>query len=101
MEINNYVGPILAFTVFATIGIGHVLVRYLNYHFGIKPGVYLFVIGLGFLVFSVFIQSDLWSSVIGIIGMTVVWDGIEIYRQEKRVLKGYAPKNPNRKYPNE
>jgi hypothetical protein len=28
--------------------------------------------------------------------MTVLWDGIEIYRQEKRVIKGHAPENPKR-----
>ncbi|HBS12268.1 MAG TPA: hypothetical protein DEO36_06975 [Flavobacteriaceae bacterium] len=96
MELNNYVGPILAVTVFVTIGIGHVAVRYLNYHLGTKPGIPLFIIGFSLLIYTMYVPSDLWSSVVGIIGMTTVWDGIEMYRQEKRIINGHAPENPKR-----
>lgn len=96
MEVISYTGPVLAITVFITIGAGHVMVRYLNYHFGTKPGIPFLLAGIALMGYSLFVQSDLWSSVIGIIGMTVLWDGIEFYRQEKRVLKGHAPENPKR-----
>ena len=96
MELNNYVGPILMLVVFITIGIGHISVRYLNYHYGTKPGIPLLALGFGLLAYTLYIPSDLWSSVVGIIGMTVVWDGVEIFKQEKRIIKGHAPENPKR-----
>ncbi len=96
MKIDDYVGPILAIIVFITIGFGHIIVRSLNFHFGTKPGIPLLIIGCGIMIWSVFIMSDLLSAIMGIIGITILWDGIEIYRQEKRIIKGHAPENPNR-----
>ncbi len=96
MEIINYTGPILAFTVFATIGIGHVLVRFLNYHLGTLPGIPFLLSGIASLISSIWISSNLWSSIVGIVGITLFWDGVEFYRQEKRVKKGHAPENPKR-----
>ena len=98
MNINDFTGIILAIIVFATIGFGHVFVRKVNYHFGTKPAPFLFIIGLTMMVYSMYVTSNLFSASLGITAITIIWDGIELYRQEKRVEKGHAPKNPNRKY---
>lgn len=34
------------------------------------------------------------SAVLGIVGMTLLWDALEFWRQQKRVAHGHAPANP-------
>ena len=85
-------GAVLAATTFATIAIGHVLVRSLNYHFGTKPAAPFFLLGAILFYLSMSTEGDLISAVLGIVAITTVWDGIEIFRQQKRVEKGHAPR---------
>ena len=35
------------------------------------------------------------SAVFGITGITLLWDAFEFIRQQKRIIKGHAPANPN------
>ena len=53
------------------------------------------LLGLGFGIVSFFAESNAVSGVFGIIGITFLWDGLEFYRQQKRVKKGHAPANPD------
>jgi len=92
----EWAGPILAVVTVATIGAGHVAVRKLNYHLGTWPAYPLFALGLGGLVASLFVSSDIASAALGIVGITTLWDGVEMFRQERRVNKGHAPRNPRR-----
>lgn len=92
----EWAGPILAVVTVLTIGVGHVTVRKLNYHLGTWPAYPLFVFGIGALAASLFVSSDLVSAVLGIVGITTAWDGVEMFRQERRVAKGHAPRNPRR-----
>ena len=91
-------GPVLAFIVVGTIAAGHVAVRKLNYLWGTKPAVPLITLGAAILTGSLYVDSNLLCATLGIVGITTLWDGVEIIRQEKRVLVGHAPKNPNRKF---
>ena len=83
----QWAGPILAMTTFATIGIGHVLVRRLHARYGTRPAIPFFVLGGLVLLSSIFILTNLISAILGITGITLVWDGIEIFRQEKRMQR--------------
>ncbi len=83
----QWAGPILAVVTFATIGIGHVLVRRLHARFGTRPAIPLFALGLLVLIVSLFTRDDLFSAVLGITAITLLWDGIEMYRQEQRVRR--------------
>lgn len=85
----QWAGPVLAFTTFATIGIGHVLVRRLHARFGTRPAVPFFVLGAAVLLASLLVLADLLSGVLGIVGVTFLWDGIEMYRQERRKQRGH------------
>jgi len=92
---RTWAGPVLAVTTFATIGFGHVLVRRLHARFGTRPGVPLILMGLALLAYSAALPGDLPSAVVGITAVTVFWDGVEIFRQEKRrqreaLLRGKA-----------
>ena len=93
----QWAGLALAVTTVATIGVGHVLVRKLNYHFGTKPAPLAFLLGAAAMAASLLVSRDLTSALLGIVGITTLWDGVELIRQEERVRKGRAPRNPKRK----
>lgn len=89
-------GVILAFITFGTIAFGHVAVRKLNYLYGTKPARYVLLAGLVFLFLSLQTHNDLASAALGIVGITTLWDSYELIRQEERIRRGHAPRNPNR-----
>jgi hypothetical protein len=94
--ILQWSGPLLAALTLGTIGVGHVAVRRANYAYGTKPVPYVLILGLAFLLCSLFVASDLVSGALGVLGMTTVWDAVELIRQEGRIRRGHAPANPNR-----
>jgi hypothetical protein len=83
----QWAGLVLALTTFVTIAAGHILVRRLHARFGTRPAIPFFILGSLILIFSLFNTLNLVSAVLGITGITLVWDGIEIYRQEKRMQR--------------
>jgi threonine/homoserine/homoserine lactone efflux protein len=80
-------GLVLAFVTFATIGLGHVLVRRLHASFGTRPAIPFILAGLLVLFASLLTPQNLVSAVLGISAITLVWDGIEFFRQEKRMQR--------------
>jgi hypothetical protein len=92
----QWAGLVLAALTFGTIGLGHVAVRKLNYRYGTKPAPFFFVLGLGFLGLSLLVTDYLASAALGIVGMTTLWDAVELIRQEGRIRRGHAPANPYR-----
>lgn len=94
--ILQWAGLVLAVTTVATIGFGHVAVVKINYRYGTKPAPCFFGLGLVFLFLSLWMSSNLASAVLGIVGLTTLWDGLELHRQEERIRRGHAPTNPDR-----
>jgi hypothetical protein len=80
----QWAGLVLAVVTCATIGAGHVLVRWLHARFGTRPAIPLFGLGAIVLAASAAAASDLLSGALGLTAITLLWDGLEIYRQEKR-----------------
>jgi len=81
----QWAGIILASVTFATIGIGHVLVRRLHARYGTRPALPFFGAGLLVLILSLVTSNDLLSAVMGLTAITLLWDGIDMYRQEQRM----------------
>ena len=92
----EWTGVVLSAVTVATIGFGHVMVRKVNYYFGTKPVPLVALAGIAILASSLLTTSVLVSGALGIVGITTLWDAVELFRQEKRVRKGHAPRNPNR-----
>jgi len=92
----QWAGLVLAVLTFGTIGLGHVVVRKLNYRYGTKPAPFFLVLGLSFLGLSLLVTNNLASAALGILGMTTLWDSMEFVRQEERIRRGHAPANPDR-----
>lgn len=95
MEINP-LGLVAALTAFLSIWIGHVSVRKIEaetVHLW-KPMLMAILLGLVLEAAALFTTQRILSTVFGILGITLLWDALEIKRQAKRVRKGHAPANP-------
>lgn len=83
----QWAGPILALTTFVAIGAGHVMVRRFHARYGTRPAIVFFICGALALLGSLLAGSNLVSAVIGVTAITLLWDGVEMYRQEKRMRR--------------
>ena len=92
----NFEGLIVGVLAFLIIGLFHPLVVKGEYYFGVKCWWVFLVFGIIALLASVFIDSLLWSSVLGVFGFSCLWSIKEIFEQEERVKKGWFPKNPKK-----
>lgn len=96
MEINT-LGLTAAITAFLTIWLGHVAVRKVEAEArDIKiPMVIAIALGLITEYGSLLTGNRPLSTVLGILGVTLLWDAFELHRQENRIKHGHAPANPN------
>lgn len=91
-------GIIIGFCAFLIIGLFHPLVKKSEYYFSKKIWPVFLILGIGFLVISILTRFSIFlSAITGIIGFSFLWSIHEVIEQEKRVEKGWFPKNPNRK----
>jgi|Deesub1362A_J573_1020465.scaffolds.fasta_scaffold01109_4 uncharacterized membrane protein len=86
----QWIGPLMALLTVGTIAFGHVLVRWLHARFGTRPGGPLLGLGLLLLIASLFSRADWVSAVLGVLGITTFWDGVEVFHQEKRMRRDAA-----------
>ena len=93
----NSIGLVTALTTFLSIWFGHVAVRKLEWASPTLwlPTLLFASLGLGLEVFSLFTSGQLAAIISGILGMTLLWDGLEFTRQQNRIKKGHAPANLN------
>ncbi|HMQ34418.1 MAG TPA: DUF4491 family protein [Chloroflexaceae bacterium] len=87
----------MALATFLGIWWGHVGVRLLERKLvRVEPAAFaLAAAGLGLNLYSLFAPSLTVAGVCSIIGITLLWDAYELFRQQRRVIKGHAPANPN------
>lgn len=96
----NIQGIIVGFCTFIIIGLFHPIVVKSEYHFGKKVWPAFLIAGIIFIYFSLKVQSSIISPILSVLGFTCLWSIHELFEQEKRVKKGWFPKNPNREYEN-
>ncbi|MBI5353979.1 MAG: DUF4491 family protein [Chloroflexi bacterium] len=96
MEINT-IGLTAAITAFLSIWIGHVAVRKIEAASPVIwiPTVASILLGLVTEYCSLLTNNLHLKTAFGIIGVTLLWDALEFTRQQKRIIKGHAPANPN------
>ncbi len=85
----QWAGVVLAAVTVATIGLGHVMVRRFHARWGTRPAVPFMLLSAVVMAAAFASANDLLSGVLGITAMTLFWDGVEIYRQEKRARAGH------------
>jgi hypothetical protein len=94
MEIN-FIGFSAAFATFFCVWMGHVAVRKIEretVNLWI-PVVVAIVLGVGFETVSFLTSNLVFSVMSGILGVTLLWDALEFFRQQKRIKRGHAPAN--------
>lgn len=91
-----YTGIIIAVSTFLIIGMCHPLVIKTEYYFGTRPWWIFLLVGIASMVAALFIENVILSSILGVVGASLLWGIGELFEQKKRVKKGWFPKNPKR-----
>ncbi|MBI5934399.1 MAG: DUF4491 family protein [Chloroflexi bacterium] len=93
----NTLGLTSAITAFLAIWFGHVGVRKIESASRtiLAPTIIAVLLGLIVEYLSVITENIHLKAIFGIVGVTLLWDGFEFIRQQKRIRKGHAPANPN------
>jgi hypothetical protein len=92
----NWTGLVAALATFFGIWFGHVAVRTVEAK---APKLWIPVLlalasGLGLEYWSLTTNNPLLLVATGILGVTLLWDALEFWRQQRRVEQGHAPANP-------
>ena len=94
----HFDGLIIGASTFLIIGLFHPLVIKMEYYWGTKYWWTWLLAGLIALGFSLFVESITFSAILGSFAFSAFWGIGELFAQEKRVQKGWFPKNPKRTY---
>lgn len=92
----NWIGLIAALATFLGVWLGHVGVRAVEFRAAslAAPRLIFISLGLACELGALLISDRPLSGALGIIGVTLLFDALELSRQFKRVQKGHAPANP-------
>ena len=93
----NWLGLASACATFFGVWIGHVSVRKIEREVTRLwiPSMLALFSGIGLELASFWTENLIISTICGILGVTLLWDALEIaVRQPKRVKEGHAPANP-------
>ena len=93
----NFTGLIIGVATFLCIGIFHPLVIKAEYHFGVRCWWVFLVMGLVCIAGSLLVASTILSTLLGVTAFSSLWSILELFKQRRRVEKGWFPKNPKRK----
>ena len=89
---------LIAVGTFFIIGLFHPLVVKTEYYFGTRSWWFFLALGVLGIIACLWVSDLFWSSLLGVFAFSCFWSIHEIFQQEKRVRKGWFPKNPKRKY---
>ena len=90
-------GIVIGVFSFLCIGIFHPIVIKSEYYFSKKIFPLFIIAGIILLILALSEDNIVLSSCFAVAGMSSFWSVKELFEQEKRVKKGWFPKNPNRK----
>lgn len=96
MELH-FTGVIIAISTFLIIGIFHPIVIKVEYRWGTRPWWIFLVLGLLAICVAFLMENVIVSSLLGVLGASLLWSIGELFSQKKRVEKGWFPMNPARK----
>lgn len=92
----NFSGIIVGAAVFLSIGICHPAVIKMEYYWGKQSWWIWLMVGLILTCASLFVKDSIVSTIIGGFAFSCFWAILEMFLQEKRVLRGWFPENPGR-----
>lgn len=94
----TFEGLIIGLGTFLIIGLFHPLVIKGEYHYGTRFWWVFLVAGIVFGLLSTLVSNVLVSSLLGVASFSSFWGILEVHQQEKRVQRGWFPRNPKRTY---
>lgn len=93
----NWDGIVIGAATFLIIGLLHPVVIKAEYFAGKGIWPLFLVLGSLCITCSVLISSVIPASLLAVLGFSLLWSIRELFEQEKRVQKGWFPRNPNKK----
>ena len=93
----NFTGILVGLVTFLTIGVFHPIVIKAEYYWGKRCWWVFLVVGLITLGLSLLLDNVVLSTIVGVFSFSCFWSIHEIIEQEKRVERGWFPKNPKKK----
>jgi hypothetical protein len=94
---HNLTGILTGICTFLIIGIYHPIVIKCEYYFGVRCWWVFLLTGIAGIASALLIRDTLYSALLSVWGFSSFWAILELFEQDKRVKKGWFPKNPNRK----
>ena len=91
----HFTGIIIAVSTFLIIGIFHPIVIKTEYYFGTSPWWIFLVLGIISVAAAFCVANVILSSLLGVLGASLLWSIGELFEQHKRVEKGWFPKKKN------
>lgn len=95
-----FTGIIIALSTFLIIGIFHPIVIKTEYYFGTRPWSLFLIFGIISVIASLCVEDIIASSILGVLGASLLWSIGELFEQKQRVAKGWFPKR-KKKYSSE
>lgn len=89
-------GIVIGAVSFLMIGLFHPIIIKCEYYFSARAWPAFLITGLGLCAGSLFIEDTVLSAALSVTGFASLWSIGELKHQEKRVEKGWFPRNPNR-----
>ena len=99
LSLGNWLGLAIGACTFLIIGLFHPIVIKCEYYFGTRCWWWFLIAGIALGVLAVIVSDVFFSSLLGVTAFSCLWSIIEIFEQQKRVQRGWFPRNPNRHYP--
>jgi len=94
----NITGVLIGAAAFLCIGVFHPIVIKAEYYLGVRCWWLFLLLGIGCIVTSLFAGGVVAAALLGVAGFSSLWSIIELFKQRKRVEKGWFPRNPKRRH---
>lgn len=95
----HFEGLLIGIATFLIIGIFHPVIIKMEYHTGTRYWWVLLLSGIiAILVGLFFVANIVLNAILGAFAFSAFWGIGELFAQEKRVQKGWFPRNPKRTY---
>jgi hypothetical protein len=88
-------GIVIGIIAFLVIGLFHPIIIYGEYHFGTKLWPVFLFLGILLCFVSLLVENAILNAALGIIAFSCFWSIIELFKQKKRVERGWFPKKQN------
>lgn len=92
----TYQGLLIGLGTFLIIGVFHPIVIKAQYYFGTGCWWVFLIAGVAAVAGSLFVGNLMASALLGVTGFSCFWSILEVFQQEKRVERGWFPRNPKR-----